>query len=146
MLFNSIGYIPFTFLDGIGRSDLNAKIQIFELPLYCILIWGLIKLCGILGVAIAFALRTGIDTILLIVVSLRISKGLIFPKKDIVKISVLSVVLLVVIASYRAFGMISYKILLFGSILGFLILLMRKEILSCYTEQFVYQMFNRTRR
>src|SRR5690606_19992319 len=36
ILINSITYIPVSFLEGIGRPDLTAKVQMTELPVYLV--------------------------------------------------------------------------------------------------------------
>jgi O-antigen/teichoic acid export membrane protein len=64
-LFNSIGYVPFAFLDGIGRSDITAKVQLIELPFYFLLMWFSIKVGGINGAACAWGFRTAVDSAIL---------------------------------------------------------------------------------
>jgi len=64
-LFNSIGYIPYAFLDGIGRPDINAKVQLVELPFYFLLLWFSIKKGGINGAAFAWGIRTTVDFMVL---------------------------------------------------------------------------------
>jgi len=65
VLFNSIAYIPFTFLEGIGRPDITAKIQLFELPIYLISMWFAIKKLGINGAALVWFIRMIIDSLIL---------------------------------------------------------------------------------
>jgi O-antigen/teichoic acid export membrane protein len=65
ILFNSLGYIPYAFIDGIGRPDVNAKIQIIELPFYFFLLWLGIAKGGITGAAIVWSFRTAIDSVVL---------------------------------------------------------------------------------
>lgn len=67
VLFNSIGYIPFAFLDGIGRPDVTAKIQLFELPIYVIFMWFMTKNAGIVGAALIWMMRMILDTAFLFV-------------------------------------------------------------------------------
>jgi len=64
-LINSIGYIPFAFLDGIGRPDITAKVQVIELPFYILLMWFSIKEGGIIGAAFACSFRTAVDSVIL---------------------------------------------------------------------------------
>jgi O-antigen/teichoic acid export membrane protein len=64
-LFNSIGYIPYAFLDGIGKPDINAKVQLVELPFYSLLMWFSIKEYGINGAAYAWGIRTAVDSAIL---------------------------------------------------------------------------------
>jgi O-antigen/teichoic acid export membrane protein len=65
VLFNSIAYIPFTVLEGIGRPDITAKIQLFELPIYFIAMWFTIKRAGINGAALVWFLRMLFDAAML---------------------------------------------------------------------------------
>ena len=65
VLFNSIAYIPFTFLEGIGRPDITAKIQLAELPIYLLLMWIVIQKAGINGAALVWFLRMIVDALLL---------------------------------------------------------------------------------
>jgi len=65
VLFNSIAYIPFTFLEGIGRPDITAKIQLAELPVYLFLMWIVIQKAGINGAALIWFLRMIVDALLL---------------------------------------------------------------------------------
>ena len=67
VLFNSIAYIPFAFLQGIGRPDITAKINLVELPFYLIGMWIAIKELGISGPALVWMLRMMIDAALLFI-------------------------------------------------------------------------------
>lgn len=49
------------FVDSIGRPDINAKFSIAELALYVPLLFVLLRLFGIEGAAIAWAVRVGVD-------------------------------------------------------------------------------------
>ena len=66
VLFNSMAYIPFTFLEGIGRPDITAKIQLAELPVYLVLMWIVIKQYGINGAALVWFLRMILDALILL--------------------------------------------------------------------------------
>ncbi|MFB3887576.1 MAG: flippase [Thermodesulfobacteriota bacterium] len=62
---NSMGQVPYTLLYGMGRPDLPAKFHLLELPLYILMAFLLIAQHGIVGAAIAWALRVLLDTVLL---------------------------------------------------------------------------------
>lgn len=62
---NSLAFIPFGLLQGLGRPDLTAKFHLVELPLYAGLLWFLVGDIGIAGAALAWTLRVGVDAILL---------------------------------------------------------------------------------
>jgi O-antigen/teichoic acid export membrane protein len=68
---NSIGYIPFSAIQAIGRSDLTAKLHAAELPLYVVAIVLLTREFGVAGVAMAWVLRVGVDTGLLLWLATR---------------------------------------------------------------------------
>lgn len=65
VLINSVAYIPFTFLEGIGRPDITAKVQLIELPIYLFAMWLVIKHAGIKGAAFVWLLRMVIDALIL---------------------------------------------------------------------------------
>jgi len=69
---NSLAHIAFAFIQGVGRPELTAKLHLAELPLYVLLVWYLIGAYGIEGAAISWALRTGIDAILLFGIAQRL--------------------------------------------------------------------------
>ncbi len=72
ILFNSVAYIPFSFIEGIGRPDITAKIQLMELPIYMFLIFVSIKNFGIKGVSVVFSLRILVDCFLMLYLSGKI--------------------------------------------------------------------------
>jgi O-antigen/teichoic acid export membrane protein len=57
----SLTWIPFSFLQGIGRPDIPARIHLLEFPLYVGLSVMLIRRLGITGAAAAWALRAAIE-------------------------------------------------------------------------------------
>ncbi len=72
VLFNGIAYIPFTFLQGIGRPDITAIVNLIELPFYCIGMWLAIKFYGINGAALVWLLRMLVDALILFLFSMKI--------------------------------------------------------------------------
>lgn len=64
VLFNSLAYIPVTFLQGIGRADYTSKIYLIELPIYISLMWIAIENYGINGAALTWLCRMVIDAII----------------------------------------------------------------------------------
>jgi O-antigen/teichoic acid export membrane protein len=72
ILFNSIAFIPFTFLQGIGRPDLTAKLHLTELPLYLIVMWFATKRFGINGAGIVWLIRIILDTLILSLITKKI--------------------------------------------------------------------------
>lgn len=65
--FNAVAYVPCALIQGIGRVDVTAKLQLAELPVYLVVLWFLIGAYGPLGAAIAWTLRTGVDLALLMI-------------------------------------------------------------------------------
>jgi O-antigen/teichoic acid export membrane protein len=68
---NSVGQIPFSGLQAIGRSDLTAKLHAVELPLYAATILLLTRSLGLQGVAMAWTLRVAFDTTALLWLAAR---------------------------------------------------------------------------
>jgi len=64
-LINSVGFVGFAVLQGVGRADLTGKLNLLELPLYVVAIWVLATRFGLAGVAMAWTLRVSIDTLAL---------------------------------------------------------------------------------
>jgi O-antigen/teichoic acid export membrane protein len=125
VLFNCLAYIPFAFLQGIGRPDITAKVNLIELPIYLLFMWIAIKYDGINGAAFVWMLRMAIDAIVLFLFAKRhISTHFefklkynyliilfvcsIFP----VLISVISLKLILLIVIQLAFLFVSWKFLL----------------------------------
>jgi O-antigen/teichoic acid export membrane protein len=52
-LLNAVAYIPFAALQGMGRPDLKAKLDLAETPLIVVLLWTLLPVWGIAGAAVA---------------------------------------------------------------------------------------------
>lgn len=58
---NSVAKIPFTFLEGLGRPDITAKLHVSEFVAYIPFLWVFINTYGILGAAFARSLRVFVD-------------------------------------------------------------------------------------
>ena len=69
--FNSIGGVPFSFIQANGRADITAKIHLIELPIYILLLYFCVSYFGLLGAAYAWSLRMCMDSILLWAWSIR---------------------------------------------------------------------------
>jgi len=74
MLFNGLAQIPATLLDGIGRPDVRAKIFLCYLLPYVVLAYILIMKMGILGAAVAWTIRAGIECGLFFVASWKLKR------------------------------------------------------------------------
>jgi O-antigen/teichoic acid export membrane protein len=65
ILANCLAHIPFTFLQGIGRADITARLHALEFPLFVLLLWLAAQSFGLFGAALAWLLRILVDTGLL---------------------------------------------------------------------------------
>jgi len=65
ILINSLGQIPFTLLQGVGRPDLTAKLHLLELSLYLPAVWWATTRYGIQGTAAVWLLRATLDAVVL---------------------------------------------------------------------------------
>lgn len=75
VLFNSLAVAPFTAIHAAGRADLTAKAHLFELPLYVVALWFLLRRFGIEGVALAWLFRVLLDYVLMFAIARRLFGG-----------------------------------------------------------------------
>ncbi len=73
VLVNSFAQVSFALLQGAGRPDITAKLHLLELPVYFALMYGLTKLFGIEGAAIAWTARALLDALLLALTARRVA-------------------------------------------------------------------------
>lgn len=76
VLANSLAFIPFSVLQGVGRADLTGKLHLIELPIHIFLAWVLISRWGIAGAATAWTIRTTVDAALLFLAASKANKGI----------------------------------------------------------------------
>lgn len=74
ILMNSLSQMPANLLDGIGRPDLRAKIFLSYVLPYIILLWFLISKFGIVGAALAWTLRAGLELLLFFGMAWKITR------------------------------------------------------------------------
>ena len=65
ILINSMGQGAYTLIQALGRPDLTGKFHMAELPAYAALLWFMLARFGIVGVAVAWAVRAIADALLL---------------------------------------------------------------------------------
>jgi O-antigen/teichoic acid export membrane protein len=65
VLVNSLAFVPFFLLQGLGRPDVTAKIHLFELPIYALALAILLPRMGLTGAAVAWSFRLFLDACLL---------------------------------------------------------------------------------
>jgi O-antigen/teichoic acid export membrane protein len=73
VLVNSLAFLPYSLIQGIGRPDVTAKIHLVELPVYVVLSWVLVSRWGVAGAALSWSLRVSADAFLLLIASSRLS-------------------------------------------------------------------------
>jgi O-antigen/teichoic acid export membrane protein len=72
VLINSLAYIPYALLQGVGRPDLTAKFQLLELLLYVGTVWFFIRQWGISGAAAVWTMRMTFDAFLMFLGAFKI--------------------------------------------------------------------------
>jgi O-antigen/teichoic acid export membrane protein len=72
ILVNSIGFLPSTVLQAVGRPDLTAKAHLVETPIAVAAMWYLTRAYGIAGTAVAWGLRVLLDTAILFAATSRL--------------------------------------------------------------------------
>ncbi len=74
---NAMARTPFVFIQGVGHARWTALLHLFELPLYAVTLWALLKSgAGIEGVAVAWSGRIIVDTVALYFIAVRIEPRL----------------------------------------------------------------------
>lgn len=66
---NSLAFVPLTLLQGRGRPDLPAKLQLVQLAPYLILLWLAVSAAGIEGAAWTFTARVAVEALALFVLA-----------------------------------------------------------------------------
>jgi len=72
VMFQGVAQVPFAFLQGAGRADLTAKLQLLEVPLYLGGLWLAIGALGIEGAALMWLTRAIVDAVALFVIAWRL--------------------------------------------------------------------------
>jgi O-antigen/teichoic acid export membrane protein len=90
---NSYAQVSSAFIQGIGRPDITAKLHLLELPLYIALLFWLLGLYGITGVAIAWVLRVAVDAALLTLMAHRLADDIAAATRQIYPILIAPVIL-----------------------------------------------------
>jgi O-antigen/teichoic acid export membrane protein len=64
--------LPFALIQGAGRPDIPAKLNLIEIPFYAATLYWFIERYGVTGAAAAWALRAVVDALLLLVFAQRL--------------------------------------------------------------------------
>ena len=62
---HSLALVPYNLTQGLGRPDITAKFHLLEAPLYLLMLWYGVQYFGIVGAAVAWTVRLGVDALLL---------------------------------------------------------------------------------
>jgi len=120
ILVNSIAYIPFTLLQGLGRPDVTGKIHLLELPIYAAALAILLPRMGLKGAALAWSFRLFADACLLFGAASWLE---LLPLRTIVDASIRKACLLLcglgaaLILPFLAGGSVSIQLLFAGTVL-----------------------------
>lgn len=72
LFINALGQVAFVLVQGAGRPRLTGLLNLAELPVYLVGLFVLVHVAGILGAAIAWTARAGLDAVVLFVVASRL--------------------------------------------------------------------------
>jgi O-antigen/teichoic acid export membrane protein len=81
--------LPFVLIQGLGRPDIPAKLNLLEIPFYAAVLYLLIQKYGVTGAAAAWVLRASVDALLLIYFAHRLQRG---PSTELSKVPMVSAV------------------------------------------------------
>ncbi|MBM3287285.1 MAG: flippase [Candidatus Eisenbacteria bacterium] len=70
--FHAFAYVPLSVVQGFGRPDLKAKLDLFEVPLFALLLFLLLPRAGLEGAALAKLLITLVDVAFLFLFARRL--------------------------------------------------------------------------
>ena len=70
ILVNCLAHIPFTYLQGVGRSGTTARIHVLEFPVYALILWQATQAMGLIGAVLAWLLRILVDSLLMFLFAL----------------------------------------------------------------------------
>jgi O-antigen/teichoic acid export membrane protein len=69
VLLYGLSLVPFSLVQSAGHPDWSAKLHLLELPVYLAVLWWALHQFGILGAAIVWTLRAGVDALVLYAMS-----------------------------------------------------------------------------
>jgi len=73
VFFNAIAYMPYTLIQASGRADLVAKIQLFQVPIYPIVLWFFVSQWHLEGAAVVWTGRALFEMIVFFILARKIS-------------------------------------------------------------------------
>lgn len=69
---NSVAHVPFGLLQAVNRPDVTAKLNLYELPIYVLMVVGAVHFFGLTGAAIAWTVRLGVEAVILFFLAQRL--------------------------------------------------------------------------
>ncbi|MGZ4788956.1 MAG: flippase [Terriglobales bacterium] len=72
VLVNSVAQVPYGLIQAVNRPDLTAKVHLYELPLYIVLVVSAVHFDGIAGAALAWTVRLTVEAVVLVVLARRV--------------------------------------------------------------------------
>ena len=85
MFLNSVARPPYNLIQARGRADVTAKVHLLELPLYLAIVVAALHLFGVVGAALAWVIRIGLD---FVVLSLLARSGSVSGRQTVIEVSV----------------------------------------------------------
>ena len=100
-LISALAYVPYSYLQGLGRADLPTKFQLIETAVFIPLLWFGVLRFGINGAAAACTIRVLLDLGLLIEASLRVGK---IPLRALAETGIFRIGLILAVFTAALFG------------------------------------------
>ena len=69
LLLNGIAFVPFAAIQAAGEAKITARLHVFELLIYVPLLFLFLHFFGLIGAAIVWVIRVGLDLLLLLIYS-----------------------------------------------------------------------------
>lgn len=134
MLFVCLGHVPFGFIQGAGKPELTGILHIIEFPIYLVLIFIAIKLWGVNGAAVIWALRSLFDAGFLFFLAQRLLGA---DRLEIKNKYILIVVSIAIMATLAIVASLSYRIAVYILIMSTFILVTLTYFLSDQEKSFL---------
>ncbi len=74
-LLNGMAQVPYVLVQGVGRADLSAKAHVLEVVPYLAAVWLLTWKFGVVGTAVAWVLRVGVDLTVMAIIAGALAGG-----------------------------------------------------------------------
>ena len=120
ILINSMVQVPYTLVQALGRPDLTAKFHLIQLPFHGVLVWLLVSRWGVMGAAIAQAIRITLEALLLLVAGCRLAS---LPFGSFVADRTVQTLLLIFLCTALAIGVSNLSIVMWLRLLALAIIL-----------------------